>query len=118
MATLFILFLPILPSCEKEDLNSYGFDSDFGKNSRGLTIMGVDHHVGSIRLCGEIIMDSGELKVDFIDPDDYIVYTMNFYAPGTYMINETFKAVNGIWELRYTSLEGNGSIDLHATYRN
>lgn len=118
MATLFILFLSILPSCEKEDINSYGFDSDFGINSRGLTIMGIDHHAGSIRLCGEIIMDSGELKVEFIDPDNYIVYTMNFFAPGTYMINETFKAVNGIWELRYTSHEGNGSIDLHATYRN
>lgn len=117
LATLIMLTLSVFSSCEKEHYNSYGFESDFGANSSGLTIMSISSQVSSIRLSGDIFMDSGEMKVDFIDPDGFIVYSRNFFAPGNYFINETFKATHGMWKLRYTSLEGTGSIDLHANFR-
>jgi hypothetical protein len=117
MATLILLTLSVFSSCEKDQYNSYGFESDFGQNSSGLTIMSISSQVSSIRLNGDIFMDSGEMKVEFIDPDGFIVYSRNFFAPGNYFVNETFKASHGMWKLRYTSLEGTGSIDLHANFR-
>jgi hypothetical protein len=111
-----ILSFAMLSSCVKEVYNRYGFDSDFEKNSSGLTMMSIGSKVASIRLSGNVYMDSGQLSVEFIDPDGYIVYTQNFFSPGSYYITETFKASHGIWRLRYTSLEGCGSIDLHADF--
>jgi hypothetical protein len=117
LATLFVINIALLASCEKDSYKSYGFDSDFGKNSSGLTIMSIGTNTTFIRLSGNIFMDSGEMKVEFTDPDGFIVYNRNFFAPGNYFVNETFKAPHGIWKLRYTSLEGTGSIDLHANFR-
>lgn len=117
LAALFAISMALLASCVKDSYNRYGFDSEFGKNSFGLTIMSINRQVSSIRLSGDILMGSGEMKVEFIDPDGFIVYSRDFFAPGNYFVNETFKASHGIWRLRYTSLEGTGSIDLHANFR-
>jgi|GEM_PF-2713484 hypothetical protein len=117
LATLFTLTMSTLPSCEKDSFNRYGFDSDFGKDSSGLTMMSISSNVSSIILSGGVFMDSGEMKVEFIDPNGFIVYSRNYFAPGNYSVNETFKVSRGIWKLRYTSLKGIGRIDLHANYR-
>ncbi|MFO7656731.1 MAG: hypothetical protein R6W78_06655 [Bacteroidales bacterium] len=117
LAALFVISIALMASCEKDSYNRYGFDSDFGTNSSGLTMMSIGSNVSSIRLSGNIFMDSGEMKVEFINPDGFIIYSRNFFAPGNYSVNETFKASRGIWKLRYTSLEGTGSIDLHSNYR-
>jgi hypothetical protein len=116
MVTLIMLTISILSSCEQDSHSRYGFDSDFGQNSTGLTMMSIGSNVASIRLSGNIFMDTGEMKVEFVDPDGHIVYTQNFFAPGNYFINETFKAIRGTWKLRYTSIEGTGSIDLHTEF--
>lgn len=117
LGALFVISIALLASCVKDSYNRYGFDSDFGKDSSGLTLMSISSKVSSIALSGNIIMGSGEMKVEFIDPDGFIVYSRDFFAPGNYFVNETFKASHGIWRLRYTSMEGTGSIDLHANYR-
>jgi len=116
-AIIVVMGFSLLPSCRKENYNSYGFDCDFGRNSTGLTMMSIGSSVASITLSGTIYMDSGELMVQFIDPDGFIVYTHNYFSPGNYFVDETFKATRGIWKLRYTSLEGKGSIDLHANFK-
>lgn len=117
LVALFVISIALLASCEKDSYNRYGFDSDFGKNSSGLTLMSTGSNTAFIRLSGNIFMDTGEMKVEFIDPNGYIIYNRNFFAPGSYFVNETFKATRGIWKIRYASLEGTGSIDLHANYR-
>ena len=117
MGSLLAVILLFLSSCETETFNRYGFDCTFEKNSTGLTLMGVNRNASTITLNGEVFMDTGEMKVEFVDPDGYIVYTRNFFAPGNYFVTETFKASQGIWKLRYTSIDGTGSIDLHASYR-
>jgi hypothetical protein len=115
--SLLALVLLFLSSCEEDSYSRYGFDSEFNRNSSGLTMMSIGNNVASIRLNGSIFIDTGEMKVEFIDSDGFIVYSRNFFAPGNYFVNETFKASHGMWKLRYTSLEGTGSIDLHANYR-
>ncbi len=117
VVALIMISLSFLSSCEKDHYNSYGFDSAFGQNSSGLTMMSVGSNVMYIRLNGDVFMDTGEIKVEFIDPNGYMVYSQNFFAPGNYFIDETFKASRGIWKLNYTSLQGSGSIDLHANFR-
>ena len=111
------LIMLVWSSCDKENINRCGFDADFGVHSSGLTMMSVNSNAISIRLQGSVFMHSGEMKLEFINPEGYIVYTQNFCAPGNFFINETCKASHGIWKLRYTSIEGTGSIELHATYR-
>jgi hypothetical protein len=116
LVALFVISIALLASCEKDLYNRYGFDSDFGKNSSGLTMMSTGSNAIFIRLSGSIFMDTGEMKVEFIDPNGYIIYNRNFFAPGNYSLNETFKATAGVWKLRYTSLEGSGHIDMHADF--
>lgn len=114
---LVLVVLLFLCYCESETYNRYGFDCTFEQNSTGITLMGVNSKAGTIILQGEVYMDKGEIKVEFLNPDGYIVYTQNFFAPGNYFINETFKATHGTWKLRYTSIAGTGTIDLHASFR-
>ena len=117
LVALFVISIALLASCEKDSYKSYGFDSDFGKNSSGLTMMSIGSNNTFIKLSGNIFMDTGEMKVEFVDSEGFIVYNRDFFAPGNYFVNETFKASHGMWKLRYTSLEGTGSIDLHANFR-
>jgi hypothetical protein len=116
LAGLVAISLILLFSCETEPYNRYGFDSTFRHSSTGLTMMSINSHTSSIRLSGNIFMDAGEMKLEFIDPKGDVVYFRSFFARGNYVVNETFKASRGIWKLRYTSLEGRGSIEVHASY--
>jgi hypothetical protein len=117
MAVIVSGSLTILGSCEKIEIRNFGFDTDFEKNSTGLTMMDVASHVNTLRLVGDITVDSGDIKVELIDPDGYLIYEAYFHAPGDYLVYESFKANRGIWKLRYSSLEGNGSLDLHLSYK-
>lgn len=117
MGSLLAVTLFFLSSCETESFNRYGFDCIFEKSSTGLTLLEVNSNASTISLTGEVFMDTGEMKVELVDPDGYIVYTRNFFAPGNYFISDTFKASQGAWKLRYTSNAGAGTIDLHASFR-
>ncbi len=117
MATIIAIGIFLFTSCEKDSFNSIGFNSDFEESSSGLTMIGVGSKETFIRLSGSLFIVTGEIKVELIDQDGFIIYSRNFFAPNNYTINELFKASRGVWKLRYTSLEGSGSIDLHANYR-
>lgn len=117
MAVIISGSLILLGSCEKIEIRNFGFDTDFEKNSTGLTMMDVAGHVNTVKLVGDISVDSGDVKVELIDPDGYLIYEAYFHAPGDYLVNESFKASRGIWKLRYSSLDGVGSLDLHLSYK-
>ncbi len=117
MATIIAIGIFLFTSCDKDSFNSIGFNSDFGESSSGLTMIGIDKGETSIRLSGSLFIVTGEIKVEFIDQDGFIIYSRNFFAPNNYFVNELFRASRGVWKLRYTSLEGSGNIDLHANYR-
>jgi len=117
MAVVISGSLIFLGSCEKIEIRNFGFDTDFERNSTGLTMMDVASHVNTLRLVGDITVDSGDVKVELIDPDGYLIYEAYFHAPGDYLVNESCKASRGIWKLRYSSLEGVGSLDLHLSYK-
>ncbi len=117
IATIILGSLTLLGSCEKIEIRNFGFDTDFERNSTGLTMMDVASHINTLRLDGDISVDSGEVKVELIDPDGYLIYEAYFHAPGDYYVNETIKASRGIWKLRYSSIDGTGNLDLHLSYR-
>ena len=63
------MILALFWSCEKEPFIRFGFDSQFNKDSRGLSIMAVKNDSGSINLQGTVKVDIGELIVELTDPD-------------------------------------------------
>lgn len=110
LATIIML---LASSCQKEPIIRFGFDCDFGKNSQGLTIMNVSSSAKSITLAGEVAVDEGEILVELENPTGEIVFTGHLVSPIALQVNESYPAVSGNWKLRYNSLEGEGSIDLH-----
>jgi hypothetical protein len=110
---LVIAVMVVFSSCEKVQLTRIGFNTNFDHHSRGLTMADIGWQAESLYLMGTLIVDQGDVKVELINPDGYIVYTQYFHAPGKYDVNETFKAEHGYWKLRYSSLEGKGQIILH-----
>lgn len=109
-ATIIIL---LASSCQKEPFNRFGFDCDFEKNSQGLTIMNVSSSAKSINLKGEVAMEVGEVLVELENPTGEIVFNGHLVSPIALDVNEIYQAVSGNWKLKYKSLGGIGSINLH-----
>ncbi len=100
-------------TCQKEPVIRFGFDADFGENSRGLSIMIVDSTSRVVSLKGEIVAMEGQVLVELISPQGEAVFTSLLPAPENLYVNESFPAVPGNWKLRYQSMEGTGLITLH-----
>ncbi|MBU1580419.1 MAG: hypothetical protein KJ754_13385 [Bacteroidetes bacterium] len=110
-AVLLLAFL--VSSCQKEPIRRFGFDTDFGKNSQGLTIMHIGCCADTIKLTGEYSMAEGKVLIELIDPTGETVFSSYYNFPGSLQVNESFSAISGNWKLKYKSLEGEGSISLH-----
>jgi hypothetical protein len=108
-----MIFFVMLTSCQKDPLISFGFDADFGKDSYGLTIMNVNSNAKTIILTGEVVGTVGEVLVELIEPTGDTVFSSTITAPAILDVNESYKAVPGNWKLKYKSIEGEGSIELH-----
>src|SRR6056297_840277 len=108
-----IAILVLTSSCQKEPINRFGFDADFERNSRGLTIMNVNNRAGSITLTGEVFVTEGEILIELIAPSGEEVFSSNVISSKILHVNESFKAISGNWKLKYTSLDGDGTIILH-----
>jgi len=108
-----IAFLFLNTSCEKETIINMGFDDSISKNSRGLVIADFTHFDDNIYLTGVISLSDGEVEVTLTAPGDEVLYSELLVAPGQLNINEVFDASPGYWKLKYKSIEGTGSIDLH-----
>lgn len=118
MITLLVIIIFLANSCETEPMHRFGFDSQYGKSSKGLTIFSVDSATDQVRLTGSIVVTEGELTAELITPGGEIIFFDTVFAPDTLKIGRTFTAEPGIWKLKYTSLHGSGIITLHAILLN
>lgn len=109
----FLMILLLVSSCQKEPDIRFGFDADFGKDSHGLTMMNVVNSTQTINLKGTITVSEGEIYIELINPDDVTVFERQVLSPESLDVNESFQAIEGNWKLRYTSIDGMGSIALH-----
>jgi hypothetical protein len=114
MITLFVIIIFLANSCETEPMQRFGFDSQYGKNSTGLTLFSVSESTDQIRLTGSVVVTEGMLMAELIAPGGELVFFDTVYSPDTLKIGHTFTAEPGIWKLKYTSLQGTGIINLHA----
>lgn len=77
-------------------------------------------HVGcktqSVYLDGNTAMLKGELKIEFCNPLNEVVYEHRIYTPGVTRMNEIIPVTPGIWKLKYQSINGAGAIDLHVSF--
>lgn len=110
------LFSLLSYSCSDEAFQRFGFDSFFEINSEGLVIVHLGYNTESVYLEGNIALTKGELKMEFCNPIDEIVYERKIDTPGTIQIDEIVPVSSGVWKLKYKSLNGAGSIDLHASF--
>lgn len=110
---ILLLLLAVTVDCSKESNSKIGFDVPLEEESQGLTIAGIHAQAVSLHLQGWITVDVGEVKVELLDPEGFLVYERYFQAPGTFRVSETFKALTGNWKLRYQSLEARGNITVH-----
>lgn len=113
MLPVLILLIFACVTCQKEPVIRFGFDTDIGENSRGLSIMFVDRTSRIVSLKGEIVVMEGQIQVELISPRGEAVFTSLLRAPENLYVNESFPAVPGNWKLRYQSIEGAGLITLH-----
>ena len=102
----------ILISCGKNNFTSCDFDTEFGYNKNGLTLIGLTGRVDFTRLSCGIFRYSGEIKVTFIDPVGYILCNRNYSTPEIHSVDDTISTFRGICKPRYASIEGSGVIDL------
>lgn len=100
-------------ACFKEPDIRFGFDTDFTKNSKGLTIMYVNKNVSVIKLSGGTMISEGELVVELIDPAGITAFIGHYTSPGHVVVNEWFNATAGNWKLKYNSINGTGSLKMH-----
>lgn len=110
------LLLLVAFSCVDEPFQRFGFDSPFEKHSDGLVLMYVGSTTKSIYLEGSISIETGDLEVGFLNPENEIVYSANITNKGTINIDEIITPSSGIWKLKYQSKNGTGTIDLHAFF--
>lgn len=111
--TTALIILLLAGSCQKEPIIRFGFDCDFEKNSQGITIMNVGSNAKSITLTGEVALDEGEVMIELENPTGEIVFSGHLVSPIAIEVNEIYQAVSGNWKLKYKSLEGIGTINLH-----
>jgi len=108
-----MLFMVLCISCEQEPTINYGFNSPVDKNSSGLAIADIPKTMDLIYLNGCVWLSEGEIEVTLVNPKGVTLFTRTISAPNEFLINETFNSTPGYWKLKYESVEGVGSIDLH-----
>lgn len=108
-----LMLLLLTSSCQKEPFIRFGFDCDFGKKSQGLTIMHAKSNTKTISLIGNIVVREGEVLVALTNPSGEVLFKRLIKAPEVLSINESFQASKGNWSLKYSSLEGEGTLVLH-----
>jgi hypothetical protein len=120
MKVLFVAFLAVsitlMSSCERDNSIRFGFDSQFDKNSNGLSIMVVNRAASSVYLYGNVEIKEGEIEVELVDPDGLVVYSIKLHNQENLQLNKTFTALPGFWKLKYKSCDGKGNINLHLNY--
>lgn len=116
LVTLIGISLILMSSCERHPAIRFGFDSQFDKNSNGLSIMAVNRAASSVYLFGNVEIDEGEIEVELIDPDGIAAYTIKLHDQENLQVNKTFTASPGFWKLKYKSYDGTGFINLHLNY--
>ena len=109
----FLAIVLLFSACRKESINRFGFDTLFNKSSQGLTIMRVDKNNAQIKLTGEVVVNEGGILIELIDPTGETAYFGHFLAPNVLNVNELFNALPGNWKLKYSSVNGMGSLKLH-----
>lgn len=108
-----IILLLLASSCQKEPMIRFGFDTDFDKNSRGLTIMTVNNSTEAITLRGDVFAAEGEVLIELVDPLGKTAFSSQVISPNILYVDESYQSISGNWKLKYKSLDGEGSIDLH-----
>lgn len=114
--TLFLITVGVLllsGSCFKDPDIRFGFDTLFGSNSQGVSIMNVSSSVSTITLKGDVVITSGEVFVELTGPGDEPIFTRTLKSPASIHIDESYQAAPGNWKLRYNSNEGTGTLKLH-----
>lgn len=108
-----VICLLLSISCTKEYPSRFGFNCPIEKNSSGITIMAVSSCIDFIHLEGYISMQEGEVELTLTDPDGVLVFTKQVQSGETLQIKEIFEATPGFWKLKYKSMQGFGSMDIH-----
>lgn len=117
ISIVIIMSLMTFSSCLKDPHQiRYGFDCSIHRDSKGLVLAHVHRHTEYVYLCGYIDLNEGTVQIDLLNGNDESVYTSIITGPVHFAINETFIAEDGYWKLKYKSIDGNGSMDLHMNY--
>lgn len=111
-----ILFLVF--ACEMKPVVRFGFETEFEKNSHGISIMHVNNKSHMVSLNGDIVAKEGEVKVELTNPAGDTLFTCHLISPENLRVNESFQAVSENWKLKYRSIGGTGSLVLHLTHEN
>lgn len=113
-----LMILLLASSCQKEFEIRFGFDSEFSKDSYGLTIMNVNKNDELVTLEGEISITEGEIQVDLINPDGVKEFSAIIIGPNKIEVSEAYLSKTGNWKLKYRSNNGVGTINLHMNTAN
>lgn len=116
IVTLIVTLALVMWSCEKDIVVHTGFCSPIQKNSEGITILEVKSNIKYLNLTGKITLAEGEVEIKLLNPDNVAVYTLRLHSNENVSVYETFFTEPGFWKLKYKSIQGVGSIDLHLNF--
>jgi hypothetical protein len=106
----------MINACEPLRINSIGFSTAIDSHSTGITMMDVPEKQKELFLTGRVTLQSGAVCLSVEDPEGKKVYSDTIKAPSEVYLNRTLVSGPGVWVMRYTSLEGEGSMNLHLSF--
>lgn len=106
----------MINACEPLLINSIGFNTAINSHSTGITMMDVPETKKELFLTGRVTMQTGAVCLTVEDPEGEKVYSDTIMAPSEVYLNRTLISRPGVWTLHYSSLDGDGSMNLHLSY--
>jgi len=61
----------------------------------------------------DVFVAEGEVLIELIAPSGETVFSSLVTSPNSLYVDESYQTISGNWKLKYKSLDGEGSIDLH-----
>lgn len=116
VSILITLFFVLILSCKDEPFTNVGFDSALDPGSSGTSVIHVEDRARAIYLKGKVNITEGEVKIELLNPVGTVEYELVVSSPNIVGIDKSFQATEGDWSLKYSSIQGKGSISLHMHY--
>lgn len=106
-----VLMTLLAVSCTNQVYRQTGLDMPITPEAGGTTSLAVNNG-NDLTLTGEVQLDSGAFRLELVNPAGVTVKQWDFAAGQRQVLDMTFAASQGTWQIKYASQAGVGKIQL------